>query len=189
MKVYGCIFFLLYVVSFSTVAHNIHPAELVRFTEEANKAEKWNLGTTNRWDTFEQFFLTRGQKAYYRCGYLYDLKNEKILSGEKTIAIAPDLADVVTMKSDDIDVSTKELEEFLNIGLPSITQHHYVYLYFDIPVRENGDYEFSDNPDFREHLVKAKTHREKAARVLSAHQDIPKYRIAIPLTGFKSQKF
>ena len=62
--------FLLSIFSSQTQAEQANPEHLSRYTEQAHSIEKWRMGTTKRFDTFEQFFLSRGLRAFQRVGYL-----------------------------------------------------------------------------------------------------------------------
>ena len=180
---------LLLASAFSVFANNVHPQDLIRFTDEQNKIEQWRLGTTKRWDTFEQYFLKKGQKAFYRCGYLYDLESEEVLSHDNAISIYEEIEPVLIDQNSQFSASHSEIEDTFNIALPDKKKHKYVFIYFDLPVKKNGNYEFSDNPNFRKYLEKAQAHRQKAATILKGLKTVPWYRIEIPLIGFKNQQF
>ncbi|MFY8300798.1 hypothetical protein AAEU28_18690 [Pseudoalteromonas sp. SS15] len=180
---------LLLASAFSAFANNVHPQDLIRFTDEQNQIEQWRLGTTKRWDIFEDYFLSKGQKAYQRCGYLYDLESEEILSFENSVLAFPELEPVLTDKNSQFSASHSEIEGTFNIVLPDKKKHKYVYIYIDLSVNKEGNYIFSEDPNMRGFLERGKAHRQKAATILKGLKTIPWYRIAIPFISFKNQQF
>jgi hypothetical protein len=114
----------------TSVAEVNDAEEMIRFTDKANKIEQWRRGTTKRFDTFEQFFLNAGGRAYTGAGYLFDIKNNHWLSYEEAIKVAPDLKYLIVNQEYTINITTEELLAFTNIQVPTNT----LYLYFDRPV-------------------------------------------------------
>ena len=182
MKLILCVLLTLALPAFAT---NVHPEHLQVFTDEANKTEQWLRGNTKRFDTFEQFFLTRDHDPYYRTGYIYDMHNERILSYQESLALSPTFDAIVQRFMKGIDIPKRELVAFLNITPP--TNGQYFYFYFDSLTQKNGSgrYLWADNPDERGFLVRGMEKRQKAAHIMQAHKSIPWYLIHIPFIGYK----
>ncbi|GEB72606.1 hypothetical protein PC2016_3543 [Pseudoalteromonas carrageenovora] len=160
--------------------------EMKSFTDKANKVEQWQLGTTKRFDTFEQFFLNAGGDAYYQTGYIFDIESEHWLSYEEAIKVAPDLNGVLSQQQLNINITTEELLAYTNIQVPA--NAHYVYLYFDTPTDpKDGTYLYSEGGAFTKLLIEANKRRKSAALTLQKHATIPWYLIEIPLIGFNPQ--
>jgi len=182
MKLILCVLLTLALPAFAT---NVHPEHLQVFTDEANKTEQWLRGNTKRFDTFEQFFLTRGHRAYYRTGYIYDLQAERILSYQESLVLNPSFYEIVQQDMKGVDISQQELAAFLNITLPTNSQ--YFYFYFDTLTEKNGSgrYREADTPRKRDFLIRGMKMRQTAARIMQAHKSIPWYLIHIPFIGYK----
>ncbi|TMO54385.1 hypothetical protein [Pseudoalteromonas phenolica] len=179
------ILWVLLALSIPAFASNVHPEHLQVFTDEANKTEQWQRGNTKRFDTFEQFFLTRDHDPYYRTGYIYDMHNERVLSYQESLAINPSFEAITIDESKGFNIPKQELVAFLNITPP--TSGQYFYFYFDSLTQKNGSgrYLWADNPDRRGFLVRGMEKRQKAARIMQAHKSIPWYLIHIPFIGYK----
>ncbi|MBB1432331.1 hypothetical protein [Pseudoalteromonas sp. SG43-4] len=174
----------------TSVAEVNDAEEMIRFTDKANKIEQWRRGTTKRFDTFEQFFLNAGGRAYTGAGYLFDIKNNHWLSYEEAIKVAPDLKDLIVNQEYTINITTEELLAFTNIQVPTNTL--YVYLYFDRPVdAKKKTYMFAEqysvDPAVEKLLIKNYERRKRFALTMQKHATIPWYLIEIPLIGFKPQ--
>lgn len=159
--------------------------EMKTFTNQANKIEQWQRGTTKRFDTFEQFFLNAGGYASYQTGYLFDIRNAHWLSYEEAIKVAPNLKSVLNSEQLNVNITREEFLAFTNIQVPANT--HYVYLYFDTPTAKDGSYLYSEGGAFTDSLIKAIKRRKNAALTLQKHATIPWYLIEIPLIGFNPQ--
>ncbi|MBB1377321.1 hypothetical protein [Pseudoalteromonas sp. SR43-2] len=160
--------------------------EMKSFTDQANKLEQWQRGTTKRFDTFEQFFLNAGGYATYQTGYLFDIRNTHWLSYEEAIKVAPDLKSVLNNEQLNVNITREEFLAFTNIQVPA--NAHYLYLYFDTPTDpKDGTYLYSEGGAFTKLLIEANKRRKSAALTLKKHATIPWYLIEIPLIGFNPQ--
>ena len=179
--------FILSSVSSQTQAEQANPEHLSRYTEQAHSIEKWRRGTTKRFDTFEQFFLSRGLRAFQRVGYLYDVKKGVILKGQEAVSLFPNLKEVLQNDVTEIILDEKALISFVNINLPAQSHSNYLFLYFDLNVNEQGNYGPSEDPNMRSFLERTVSRRQLAAKLLQAQKTIPWYLIQVPTIGLVPQ--
>lgn len=157
---------------------------VVRFTEEANKTENWLFGTTKRFDLYEQFFIKNDIRPTYRSGYVYDIKQEKILSGEEALNLFPKL--IVRPDTPAVKLSKQELTHFVNIALPQ-NNDSFIYIYLDVPTLKNGNYIFSADDSMVAFLEKSMARRKEAAAKAKDYRNLVAYLVSIPHIGSKSQ--
>ena len=167
------------------------PQHLLGVSKEDIKNEGWRVGTTKRYDTFEQFFKKYENKPSYRSGYVYDLLNYKFLSSEDAIKAVPKLKQVISKRKSEMSVSAKELVEFAHIKLPESPDVRYIYLYFDEPFEEGNDslYAYIRHSESHKYLEQGRARRVLASELLKQQKNIPGYLVKIPITGIKFQKF
>ena len=187
---------LLFIVLISTFCFPAYcidhiPKHLLGISKEDIRNEGWRVGTTKRFDTFEDFFSKHDMHAVYRTGYLYDISAEKIVAYQEAIKKFTALDGVLFNRGLEIKVSKADFITLTNIEFPESSDVHYLYFYFDNPFQENSDTLFSyiNHPKLQEELQKSRERRINAANVLKQQRTIPWYLVKIPKVGIKYQKF
>ncbi|TLX46005.1 hypothetical protein C1E24_15930 [Pseudoalteromonas phenolica] len=159
------------------------------FTDEDNKTEQWQLGTTKRFDTFQNFFLKYGSDAYFRTAYLYDLEKQQWLSYEDAKSLKPALQPILNVQYMDVKLTLAEVVSFTNVDIRDAKR--YALFFFDTPIDtgNNNEYLFAGNEVFAKQLKKSIEMRKLAAKLVKQQHDVTGYLIQIPLIGYKPQTF
>lgn len=180
---------LAFLLTFLGMSTGIQAREIDKFTEQQNQNEKWFLGTTKRFDTFQTFFLERGGQALFQRGYLYDLKTESWLSFSEAKKVAAELAPILNQQDIQVELSKSALVEFVNINLTPAKR--YALLFFDTPIEADGTYYYTgfDNDVYKGLLTKGYEMRKLAATLVKQSEEITGYLIQIPIVGHKPQTF
>lgn len=187
MKNLILLFVLLLICCSSVYADENIPQHLLGVSKEDIKNEGWRVGTTKRFDIFEDFFSTHGMYAVYKTGYLYDISAEKIMAFQEAIEKFPSLKPVLSSRGVEINIAKTEFVALTNIKFPQSTDVKYLYFYFDNPFQSNNDSLFSyiQHSNVQEELQKSRDKRIKAANLLKQLKNIPWYLVKIPITGIK----